>query len=201
MMFTDYLFIKILILIVVIIIISGGFYITLRFLLDAFSKEKDWEQSNKDELDFHYLQIQKHKVMEKELIEKIEKIRGNIDSLTKTYEDGIFLKKNIRIWQVARNLFQDLNNWKRTKRYPIDEEQVDYFLEDIVVLFQELGIELIRPKQDDEFDSRLMKIIDTTSNPLKQNHHVAEVLKYGYKLKLKNGYRILQEAEVIVYKN
>jgi molecular chaperone GrpE (heat shock protein) len=199
-MFTDYVFPQVILLVFIVILISVGFYFTQLIIINAFKKTKEEKQIEIDDLNFHFKQIEAQKNIERELIQKIEKIRQNIDSLTKTYEDGVFLKKNLKIWQITRSLFQDLNWWKKKKTFSLNDEQVDFYLEDIVNIFKELGIELIDPQVGSRFDSSIMKATGTLQGLQSQNNTVAEIDKIGFKLKLENRYRVLQEAEVKVYK-
>jgi molecular chaperone GrpE (heat shock protein) len=201
MMTSDYLLIKIALLIIVLLVLSGGFYASLNIIINAFKKEDKESQIEPDDLDFHYEQIEIQKNSEKELIKKIEKIRTSIDSLTKAYEDGVFLKKNLRIWQITKSLYLDLSRWKKKKSFQLNEEQVEYYLEDIILIFKELGVELIKPQIGDMFDSATMKVVETVPGLHSQNNSIAEVEKNGFKLHLKDRDRILQVAEVKVYKN
>ena len=78
---------------------------------------------------------------------------------------------------------------------------MNLFLEDIEVLFNVLKVEIIRPTLNQTFDAREMKINTTLSNAGKMSNTVAEVIKVGYKIRLKNRYKILSEAIVDIYIN
>ena len=196
-MFIDYFFLKILILLVVIAIICVGFYFVLKMIFDSFKQE----EVSVEDTDFHYNQIEEIKKIENEYIQKIEYLNKQKEIMSKKYEDGIFFKKNQELWKKTRDIFEDLNRWKRDRKYPIDENEVDLFLDDVKEVFKELGIELIIPKEGELFDSKSMKVVSTICDQSKQSNQVAQTVKIGYKLRLKNQYRILQEAEVILYKN
>lgn len=197
-MFTDYLVYKMLIVILVLIILLLGFHYSFKFFKMSIKKEEIEHEI--DEFAYHYNQLEEKKKMEREYLEKLEEIKNNISKLEKKYEDGVFLKNNIKIWQTTRNLFEDLNRWKK-KPFPIDESEVNYFLEDFEPVFKELGVELIKPKVGEIFDMSKMKVIKTYPDIRKQNGEIVEVIKFGYNLKLKNRTKVLEVAEVAVIKN
>lgn len=195
-MFTDYIGLKIIILIALLAILLVGFYFVFNFAQKSF---KNTKHHDVDEFDYHYDQLNEKKELEAEYIKKLTEAKEEIASLEKKYEEGIFYKKNIKIWQKARNLYEDLYRWK-AKPFPIIEQEVDFFLEDFEPVFKELGIELIKPIIGQTFDSALMKYRETVSDPTKQNNEITAIVKHGYSLKLKTRTKVLQEAEVIINK-
>ena len=195
-MFSDYLFPKILILIVILSLLLVGFYFVVSLVKKAFHKEKEHDV---DEFSYHFDKLNEKKAEEARYIQKLTDAKAELAELEKRYEDGIFYKNNIKIWQASRNLYEDLYRWK-AKPFPIDESEVDFFLEDFEPVFKELGIEVIKPVVGEIFNPEQMRYRETVSDPTKLNNEITEVKTFGYSLKLKTKTKVLQEAEVIINK-
>jgi len=203
-MITDFLFFKILIVIVVIAILLVGFYFTMRFIKIAFKTEVNDNSHDIDDFLYHFDQLEDVKKLQSFYSERYSRMEADLTKLSKErevlekkYEEGIFYRRNLAVFKCAKAMFEDLRRW-RMGSYAVTKDDIDAFLDDIEGLMSELGVKLIKPKVDDYFDSREMKSVGVISNFRIRDNTVGEVVKYGYKIRLKNRERILSEAEVKV---
>jgi len=190
---------KLLLLVLIVLVLSALFYLLLLILNKNKNKEPKMNELNYSK-DYFYNKLKDKEVEQTKIKENLISINDEIENYKKGYEKGIFIEKNKEIYNLLKNLYSDLFNWKRKKNYPINENEVDFFLEDIVKTLASLNVQVIAPKYGDKYDIRSMKIADTKHNFDLDDDLVLETWNVGYLLKSNGIEKVLQQATVVINK-
>ncbi len=136
----------------------------------------------------------------KEEVKAVKELTQEKDKKIRRYEEG-YDQKNIK--QFMDELFKTID-YIRKERVSNDSDSLEEIEEDLLLLLEKNGIQLIEMHVGDSYEGQLKfaKVIGTEeTDDESKNTIIKEVNKNGYFVQIdENNTRVLRPAEVVVYK-